>query len=151
MVEGKEEIYFVPRKVIIAYLLTLNEDDFWPIFWAFQYALVSSDKLFLYLYIYIVELLHFSHFHYVSLVQWTNRLRPSTGGSGSRLGGATCTLELRLPVSAVSLQWWPGRDPWSPATISPLNLATGCFIHPSYPSSILTVGHRLMRHTVRIP
>ncbi len=27
-----------------------------------------------------VELLHFSHFHYVSLVQWTDGLLPATGG-----------------------------------------------------------------------
>jgi hypothetical protein len=50
-----------------------------------------------------VELLHFSHFHHVSLVQWTNCLLPATGGSGSRPKGATHTLELGLPVSAVSL------------------------------------------------
>jgi hypothetical protein len=28
-----------------------------------------------------VELLHFSHFHHASLVQWTNRLLPTAGGS----------------------------------------------------------------------
>jgi hypothetical protein len=33
-----------------------------------------------------VELLHFSHFHHFSLVLWTNRLLPATGGSGLRLG-----------------------------------------------------------------
>ncbi len=52
-----------------------------------------------------VELLHFSHFHHVSLVQWINRLVPATGDSGSRLGGATHTLELGLPVSTVLLHW----------------------------------------------
>jgi hypothetical protein len=34
-----------------------------------------------------VELLHISHFHHVSLVQWTNRLLPATGGSNQRQGG----------------------------------------------------------------
>jgi hypothetical protein len=33
-----------------------------------------------------VELLHFSHFHHVSLVQWTNHLLPATGGNSLRLG-----------------------------------------------------------------
>jgi hypothetical protein len=51
-----------------------------------------------------VELLHFSHFHHVSLVQWTNRLLPATGGSSLCPRGATHTLELELPVSAASLQ-----------------------------------------------
>jgi hypothetical protein len=55
------------------------------------------------------------------------------------------------PVSAVSLHWWSWPDPWSPATVGPLTLVTGCFSHPSCPSSILTAGHRLMRHTARIP
>jgi hypothetical protein len=41
----------------------------------------------------------------VSLVQWTNRLLPATGGSGLCPGGATHTLELGSPNSAVSLQW----------------------------------------------
>ncbi len=50
-----------------------------------------------------VELLHFSPFHHFSLVQWTNHLLPATGGSDSRPGGAIHTLELELPVSAVSL------------------------------------------------
>jgi hypothetical protein len=58
-----------------------------------------------------VELLHFSHFQHVSLVQWTNHLLPATGGNGSGPGGATHTLELGLPVSAVSLQWSPRHDP----------------------------------------
>jgi hypothetical protein len=44
-----------------------------------------------------VELLHFSH--YISLVQWTKRLLPTTGGSGSRPGGATALLERGSPVS----------------------------------------------------
>jgi hypothetical protein len=35
----------------------------------------------------------------------TNRLLPATGGSGSCHGGATHTLELELPVSAVSLHF----------------------------------------------
>jgi hypothetical protein len=43
-----------------------------------------------------VVLLHFSHFHHVSLVQWTNCLLPATGGSGSCPGGATHTSELGL-------------------------------------------------------
>jgi hypothetical protein len=51
----------------------------------------------------IVELLHFPHFHHVSLVQWTKCLLPATGGSGLRPGGETYTLELELPVSNVSL------------------------------------------------
>jgi hypothetical protein len=51
----------------------------------------------------LVELLHFSQFHHVSLVQWTNCLLPATGGSSSRPRGATHTLELGLPVIAVSL------------------------------------------------
>jgi hypothetical protein len=101
-------------------------------------------------YYYIVELLHFSHFHHVSLVQWNNHLLPPTGDSSLHPGGATHTLELGLPVSAVLLQWWPRRDPWSPAMIGLLILATGCFSHPSCPSSILIGGHRLMRHTARI-
>jgi hypothetical protein len=56
-----------------------------------------------------VELLHFSHFHHVSLVQWTNRLLPATGAqfSSSRPGDATHTLELGLPGSDLSLQLWP--------------------------------------------
>ncbi len=45
-----------------------------------------------------------SHFHHVSLVQWTNRLLPATGGCGLRPRGATHTLKIGLPVSAVSLQ-----------------------------------------------
>jgi hypothetical protein len=48
-----------------------------------------------------VELLNFSHFHLVSLIQWTNHLLPATGGSGSCPGGATHTLELGLFVSTV--------------------------------------------------
>ncbi len=52
-----------------------------------------------------VELLHFSHFHHVSLVQWTNRLLPATVGTSLHPGGATHTLELGLPVSTVSLQY----------------------------------------------
>ncbi len=99
----------------------------------------------------IVELLHFLHFYHVSLVQWTICLLPATGGSGLRPGGATHTLELGLPVSYVSLHWWPQRDPWSPTMTSPMTWATGCFSHPSCPSSILTAAHRLMRHTVRTP
>jgi hypothetical protein len=51
-----------------------------------------------------VKLLHFSHFHHVLLVQWTNRLLPATGGSSLRPRGAAYTLELGLPVSSVSLQ-----------------------------------------------
>jgi hypothetical protein len=51
-----------------------------------------------------VEILHFSHFHHVSLVQWINCLIPAIGGRGSRPGGATHTLKLRLLLSAVSLQ-----------------------------------------------
>ncbi len=82
---------------------------------------------------YIVELLHFSHFHHVSLVH-TNRLLPATGGSGLRPRGTTHTLELGLPVSAVLQQWWPRRDPWSPAMMGPLTLATGYFNLPSCPS-----------------
>jgi hypothetical protein len=31
-----------------------------------------------------VELLHFAHFHHVSLVQWTYHLCPTTGGRGLR-------------------------------------------------------------------
>jgi hypothetical protein len=46
-----------------------------------------------------VDLLHLSHFRHVSLVQWTNRLLPATGGSDLHPGGATHTLELGLPVS----------------------------------------------------
>ncbi len=38
-----------------------------------------------------VELLHFSHFNHVSLVQWTNCLLPITVDSGSRPRGATHT------------------------------------------------------------
>jgi hypothetical protein len=41
-----------------------------------------------------VQLLHFSHFHAASLVQWVNPLLPATGGSGSRPGGAPTLLEL---------------------------------------------------------
>ncbi len=39
-----------------------------------------------------VEPLHFSHFHHVSLVQWTNCLLAATGGSASRglLDISTC-------------------------------------------------------------
>jgi hypothetical protein len=33
-----------------------------------------------------VEFLHFSHFHHVSLVQWTKSLLPATKGSSSRPG-----------------------------------------------------------------
>ncbi len=55
------------------------------------------------------------------------------------------------PVSDVSLHWWPRCDRWSPAMIGPLTLATGCFSNSSCPSSILTAGHRLLRHTPRIP
>ncbi len=51
-----------------------------------------------------MELLHLSHFHHVSLVQWTNRLVPATGGSSLHLRGITHTLKLGLPVSAVSIQ-----------------------------------------------
>jgi hypothetical protein len=36
-----------------------------------------------------VELLHFSHFHQVSLAQWTNRLLPATRG---------CTLGVQLTL-----------------------------------------------------
>ncbi len=43
--------------------------------------------------------------HHVSLVLWTNRMLPGTGGSSSCPGGATPTLELELPVSAFSLQY----------------------------------------------
>ncbi len=41
---------------------------------------------------------------------------------------------------------------WSLITgmVDPLTFATGCFSRPSCPSSILTAGHRLMRHTARI-
>jgi hypothetical protein len=53
-------------------------------------------------------------------------------------------------VSKVSLHWWPRRDLWSLASIGSLTLATGCFSHPSCPSSILTASHRLMRHTAGI-
>jgi hypothetical protein len=53
-----------------------------------------------------MELLPFSHFPHVSLVQWTNRLLPATGGSDSRPRGATHALELGLPVSAISLQMY---------------------------------------------
>jgi hypothetical protein len=52
-----------------------------------------------------IRLLHLSHFHHVSLVQWTNRLLPATGGSGLRPAGSTHTLELGLPISAVSQHW----------------------------------------------
>ncbi len=48
--------------------------------------------------IYTVELLHFSHFHHVSLVHWTKRSFPATGGSDLCSRGATHTLELRLPA-----------------------------------------------------
>ncbi len=34
-----------------------------------------------------VEHQHKSHFHHVSLVQWTSRLLPATGGSNQRRGG----------------------------------------------------------------
>jgi hypothetical protein len=51
-----------------------------------------------------VELLHFSHFHHVSLVQWTNRLLLATGGSSLRPGGATHTLELCL-ATVVTPTW----------------------------------------------
>ncbi len=54
-------------------------------------------------------------------------------------------------VSVVLLHWWPWHDPWSPASIGSLTLATGCFSHPSCPSSILTAGLRLMWHATRIP
>ncbi len=64
-----------------------------------------------------VELLHFSHFHHVWLVHWTNHLLPATGDSGLAPRGGTRTLELGLPISAVSLQWWPPCDPWSQAII----------------------------------
>ncbi len=54
-------------------------------------------------------------------------------------------------VRIVSRHGWPWHDPWSPATIGPLTLTTGCFSHPSCPSSILTAGHRFMWHTAWIP
>jgi hypothetical protein len=50
-----------------------------------------------------VELLHFSHLHHISLVQWTNCLLPATGDSSLCPRVGTHTLELGLPVSAVSL------------------------------------------------
>jgi hypothetical protein len=40
-----------------------------------------------------VELLHFLHFHHVSLVQWTKHLLPAPGGSGCNqhfVTGITC-------------------------------------------------------------
>jgi hypothetical protein len=52
-----------------------------------------------------VDLLHFSHFHHVSLVQWTNHLLPDKGGGSSRPRDVTHTLELGLPVSTVSLHF----------------------------------------------
>ncbi len=56
----------------------------------------------------VLELLHFSHFHHVSLIQWTNSMLTATGGSGSRLWDATHTLaqwNQVSPVSDVSLNW----------------------------------------------
>jgi hypothetical protein len=47
---------------------------------------------------------HFSHFQHVPLVQWTICLLPATGGTSSRPGGATHTLEVGLHVSAILLQ-----------------------------------------------
>jgi hypothetical protein len=152
-----------------------------------------------------VELLHFSHFHHVSLVQCTNLLLPVTGDSGLRLGGAIHTwnwdphlelgstlgtgihtwnwnphlelestlgtgihtwnwnphLELGLPVSTISLHWWPQGDHWSLAmnrsslltVFTASQFRSHCVPVPFSlrPSSILTAGHRLMRHTARIP
>ncbi len=79
-------------------------------------------------------------------------LHSLTGPEGQQFasprGGAVC------PGDAPTLLelgfWWPHRDPWSPASIGPLTSATGCFSHPSCPSSVFTAGHRLMRHTARI-
>jgi hypothetical protein len=67
------------------------------------------------------------------MVQWVNRLLPDQGR-----GSSVCVLRMHplsqwnrvCPVSAVLLQWWPRRDPWSPDMIGPLALATGCFSHP---------------------
>jgi hypothetical protein len=52
-----------------------------------------------------VELLHFSHFYHVSLVQWTNCWLPTQGAEVHALGVQPTLLELGLPVSAVLLQW----------------------------------------------
>ncbi len=56
-----------------------------------------------------MELLHFSHFHHVSLVQWTNHLLPTTEGSDLRPGvqpalgtGITCQ---RCLATMVTLTW----------------------------------------------
>ncbi len=51
-----------------------------------------------------MELLHFSHFHHILVVWWTNCLLPAKESSSSRLGGATHTSELGLIVSTVLLR-----------------------------------------------
>jgi hypothetical protein len=43
-----------------------------------------------------------------------------------------------------------GHDRSSLLVVFITTLATGCFSHPSYTSSILTAGHRLWRNTARI-
>ncbi len=91
--------------------------------------------------------LHHCQSHWSSGSPFASRL----WGSGSRPGDApTLTVEPGSPVSDVSLHWWPWRDHWSLAMKGPLTLASGCFSHPSCPSSFLIAGHRLMRHTARI-
>ncbi len=99
--------------------------------------------------------------NYVEALQFhSNTQSHRSSGSTKCLpskGSSICFQEMHKltkwdsPVSDVSLHWWPQCDPWSLATIGPLTLATCWFSHPSSPSSILTAGHRLMRHTARIP
>ncbi len=76
--------------------------------------------------------------HTFNMSHWSSGLTicfPPQGAMVRAPRGATHTLELGLPVSAVSLQWSPRHDPWSPAMICPLTLATGFFSHPSCPRS----------------
>jgi hypothetical protein len=76
----------------------------------------------------------------------------------SRLGGQRftswgCTHTSGTGILLLAMSCYigdPRRHPWSPAMIGPLTLATGCFSHPSCPSSILIAGHRLVRRTTRI-
>ncbi len=83
-----------------------------------------------------------------TMSHWSSLL-PATGGTGSCPGGATLTMELSSPVSDVSPHWWPRRYPWPPATIGLfVHGVRGDTSHSSCPSSVLTVGHRLWRHTV---
>jgi hypothetical protein len=62
-----------------------------------------------------VELLRFSHFPHVSLVQWTNHLLPATGDSGLRLEDAKTHNGTRFLLLALSryigdpdvIDYWP--------------------------------------------